>query len=82
MWNYRIIKRLFNNNRIAYEICEVYYNKETGDIESWTGGIAPQGEDLKDLKLDFGLMIAAFHKPILEERILPNGKKALELPES
>ena len=65
-WNYRILKRTFDNDEIQFALYEVYYTKR-GKIEYWTEEpVYICGENLKELVEEFKHYAAAFEKPVLD----------------
>ena len=64
-WDYRIIWRECLNSK-AYEIYEVYYDRE-GKVSSWTyEGASATGNTLEELKESFELYKQAFSRPVLD----------------
>ena len=66
VWNYRIIKHVDSNNKITFDIREVYYKEQDKIVFSVSEEPAiPSGETALELEDDIRLMLEAFEKPIL-----------------
>lgn len=69
-WNYRIIEKYHKDtDSTTYHIHEVFYDSK-GNIEAWTEPIEPMGETLEELRSDMNLMLLAFEKPVLTEKMI------------
>ena len=65
MWNYRVMKRNFNQEK-QFAIYEVYYD-DNGNPNAWS--MEPMyicGETLEELMEDFKHYSSAFDKPVLD----------------
>ncbi len=61
-WNYRVIKRTYEDGTVIFAIHEVYYN-DNGDPYMVTAVPSePQGETLEELKDDFD----CYQRPLAE----------------
>lgn len=68
-WNYRVVKRVFENEK-QFAIHEVYYNDD-GEITMFSSApIFICGDSLKTLSKDLKLYIKAFKKPVLSYKKL------------
>lgn len=69
-WNYRVIrKRCAKTGMVTLQIHEVYY-AEDGSVDCWTQQpVEPLGTSEAQLRNDVHAFLAAFRKPILEERM-------------
>ena len=71
-WNYRVIKRTYENPidpgdpLDEYTVCEVYYY-EDGSIKGWTEPVPASADTAEDLGKVFDMMLEALDKPILVE---------------
>ena len=63
-WNYRILVREYEEENV-FSIHEVHYENNDKPILHSVDGINPQGDSIKNLKMDISLMKKAFKKPIL-----------------
>ena len=63
-WNYRVVRRVVNNEHV-YAIHEAYYddNRTTSITEE---SVHPQGETLEELKRDCEHYLQALERPVLE----------------
>lgn len=69
-WNYRIVKRKYDNGEKTFAIHEVYYDKK-GKIKMWSADpIYVYGGSFKELEKDLDAYIKAFDRPILSYRKL------------
>lgn len=75
-WNYRIVKRSYNNDEeSSFDICEVYYN-EDGNPTSYTDSKNVLSQDsYQDLLWSYKEIEKAFKAPVLEV----NDGKLIEL---
>ncbi|QFF99299.1 hypothetical protein PB01_10940 [Psychrobacillus glaciei] len=64
-WNYRIVKKDWENGYISYEICEVYYENDVPTSWIW-GKNVMSGESKEDLKWKLSVVSKAYEKPVLE----------------
>ena len=69
-WNYRVIKRHYDESGITvFAIHEVYYNEDQS-IDLWSKDpMAPNGETIASLQEDLKHFQEAFGKPVLVEKI-------------
>ena len=68
-WDYRVIKRLFNDAEALYTVHEVYYD-EGGLPNGWTQfDVSPAGETPAEAYESLKLYLRAFGKPVLVVRI-------------
>lgn len=66
MWNYRVVKRTWDNGTVIFAIHEAYYDE--GKLEPGTITINPcwpQGESLEELQEDLEWYREALSRPIL-----------------
>lgn len=70
-WNYRIIhKTCATTGIVTYQVHEVYY-AEDGAIDCWTQQpVEPLGTTESQLRNDVHAFLAAFRKPVLEEKLV------------
>lgn len=65
-WNHRVVRRVYPDAEVLYEIHEVYYNPD-GTVDMMTvDGIDPIGEDLAGLRWTLEHMLRALEKPVLD----------------
>lgn len=65
-WNYRVIKRQFEDDEVSFDVCEVYYNAE-GKPTSWISDKNVLSQDsMEDLQETMKRVEEAMRKPILE----------------
>lgn len=76
-WNYRILKKQSSlGGEPNYQIHEVYYRGD-GSIDCWTQEpVEPLGVSEAQLRNDIQSFLAAFRRPVLEERHI-NGRNVL-----
>ena len=70
-WNYRVIRKTCpKTSMVTYQVHEVYY-AEDGDIDCWTQQpVEPLGTSEAQLRNDVHAFLAAFRKPVLEEKFV------------
>ena len=70
-WNYRVIRKVSAPTGIVtYQVHEVYYT-EGGGIDCWTQQpVEPLGTTESELRNDVHAFLAAFRKPVLEEKLV------------
>lgn len=70
-WNYRVIRKACAATGIVtYQVHEVYYT-EDGGIDCWTQQpVEPLGTTESQLRNDVHAFLAAFRKPVLEEKLV------------
>jgi hypothetical protein len=70
-WNYRVIRKACaDTGVVTYQIHEVYYG-EGGVIDCWTQQpVEPLGTSETQLRNDVHGFLAAFRKPVLEEKMV------------
>lgn len=70
-WNYRVIRKTCSRTgMVTYQVHEVYYT-ETGGIDCWTQeAVEPLGTTEAELRNDVHAFLAAFRKPVLEEKMV------------
>lgn len=70
-WNYRVIRKTCAaTGQVTFQIHEVYYG-EDGSIDCWTQQpVEPLGTTEAQLRNDVHAFLAAFRKPVLEERLV------------
>ena len=81
-WNYRVIRREFENGEPQLAIHEVYYD-ENGAVRSWTlNPVVPAGETFEEFSEDLFFYRGAVGRPVLEEKELEKDIKSLTEEES
>lgn len=70
-WNYRVIRKVCApTGAVTYQVHEVYYS-EDGTIDCWTQQpVEPLGTTESELRNDVHAFLAAFRKPVLEEKLV------------
>ena len=70
-WNYRVLRKTCaKTGQVTLQIHEVYYT-EDGDIDCWTQQpVEPLGTTEAELRNDVHAFLAAFRKPVLEEKLV------------
>lgn len=70
-WNYRVIRKCCaRTGLVTYQVHEVYYT-EDGAIDCWTQQpVEPLGTSEAQLRNDVHAFLAAFRKPVLEEKLV------------
>jgi len=70
-WNYRVIrKHCAKSGMVTLQIHEVYY-AEDGSVDCWTQQpVEPLGTSEPQLRNDVHAFLAAFRKPLLEEKLV------------
>lgn len=70
-WNYRVIRKTCpKTSMVTYQVHEVYY-AEDGSIDCWTQQpVEPLGTTEAQLRNDVHAFLAAFRKPVLEEKFV------------
>ncbi len=70
-WNYRVIRKsCLRTGTVTFQVHEVYYT-EDGQIDCWTQQpVEPLGTSEAQLRNDVHAFLAAFRKPILEEKFV------------
>lgn len=70
-WNYRVLrKRCVKTGMETLQIHEVYY-AEDGSVDCWTQQpVEPLGTSEPQLRNDVHAFLAAFRKPVLEEKMV------------
>jgi hypothetical protein len=70
-WNYRIIRKTCPRaGTLSHQVHEVYY-AEDGSVDCWTQHpVEPLGITEAQLRNDVHAFLAAFRKPVLEEKIV------------
>lgn len=70
-WNYRVIRKACpRTGTVTYQVHEVYY-AEDGLIDCWTQQpVEPLGTTEAQLRNDVHAFLAAFRKPVLEEKFV------------
>lgn len=70
-WNYRVIRKACaTTGSVTYQVHEVYYG-EGGAIDCWTQQpVEPLGTTESQLRNDVHAFLAAFRKPVLEEKLV------------
>lgn len=70
-WNYRVIRKVCaSTGGVTYQVHEVYYS-EDGAIDCWTQQpVEPLGTTESELRNDVHAFLAAFRKPVLEEKLV------------
>lgn len=73
MWNYRILRRVYEPHenegvRETFNVHEVYYlgNDDDSPNSCSVDPMEPHGETLEELERDYKRMASAFQKPVLE----------------
>jgi len=69
-WNYRIVKRKWDNKEVQYSIHEIYYDKDDNIKMFSADPIFICGDSKKELKKDLELYKKAFEKPVLDYKKL------------
>ena len=70
-WNYRVIRKTCpRTGLVTFQVHEVYYT-ESGGIDCWTQeAVEPLGTNEAQLRNDVHAFLAAFRKPVLEEKMV------------
>lgn len=77
-WNYRIVKKDWNNGLVSYDVCEVYYDNDIPDSWIWGKNVL-SGDSKEHLKTKLDSILKAFEKPVLE--VVGDDVKLVELKE-
>ena len=64
-WNFRVFK-VERMGEEMFSIREAYYD-DAGDLDGFTGPIAPQGDTVDDLRKELQRMLAACDRPVLDD---------------
>lgn len=65
-WNYRVLKKKWNEELTSYAVCEVYYDAE-GKPSSWIWDKNIMNSySYEELELNISVIQKAFEKPVLE----------------
>lgn len=65
-WNYRVVRKVYNDETILWGIHEVFYDDEGNPKAVTVDAIAPESESEEGIKTVLEWMLAALEKPILE----------------
>ncbi|MDB6062621.1 MAG: hypothetical protein JWM78_2724 [Verrucomicrobiaceae bacterium] len=70
-WNYRVIRKTcVKTGLTTYQVHEVYYT-ENGGVDCWTQQpVEPLGTSEAQLRNDVHAFLAAFRRPMMEERMV------------
>ncbi|MGO4699585.1 hypothetical protein AB4Z50_35760 [Paenibacillus sp. 2TAB26] len=65
-WNYRVLKKDWENGLVSYDVCEVYYENDIPTSWIWGKNVL-SGESKEDLEWRLNnSILKAFEKPVLE----------------
>ena len=65
-WNYRIMKRKFDDGTELFGVHRVHYSDESEKISWTTNPVNIMGGDLDELKRDLERYLLAFNKEVLD----------------
>lgn len=65
-WNYRVLKKDWENGLVSYDVCEVYYENDIPTSWIWGKNVL-SGESKEDLEWMLNnSILKAFEKPVLK----------------
>ncbi|MFB7142894.1 hypothetical protein ACFCYN_25200 [Gottfriedia sp. NPDC056225] len=64
-WNYRVVKKKWDEDLVSYDICEVYYDNDIPTSWIWGKNVL-SGDSVEDLKWKLDVIQKAMEKPLLE----------------
>lgn len=74
-WNYRIVRKKLNEEEYTYDVCEVYYDKQSKPVAYALGKNVLSQDSFEDLEWAYKEIEKAYKKPVLEDV----GNKLVEL---
>ena len=65
-WNHRVMRRVYPNDEVMYQIYEVFYNAD-GSIWGFTNDpVDPCGETVEEVRESLERMLRALDRPVLD----------------
>jgi hypothetical protein len=77
-WNYRVVKKIWENGLVSYDVCEVYYENDKPTSWIWGKNVL-SGESKVGLEMTLNSVQKAFTKPVLE--IIGDDEELVEIEE-